>query len=189
MARSDSTPAHDSNTLFLSSSLDDDFAKRCLDHLPTGSLEGAHLAFVAHTHAADDVVESWFQYAGVRPERLDVIDVGGMLRSATSASSSMTLRPGVTVHTQAAEDLTGLGITLSELLTADGDIRTVVCFDSLTMLLQYIDVETAYQFLHIVTGRIHAVGATGLFHMDPTAHDDQTVAVMTSLFDVVVDLD
>ena len=189
MPRTDTAVSPDSNTLFLSSSLDDDFAAACLEHLPAGALDGVHLAFVAHAHAADDVIESRLRYAGALPERLDVIDVGGMLRSATSASATMTLRPGVTVHTRSPEDLTGLGITLTELLTADGDARTVVCFDSLTMLLQYVDVETAYQFLHIVTGRIHSVGATGLFHMDPTAHDDRTVAAMKSLFDAVVDLD
>lgn len=178
----------DANTLFLSTELDD-VTGACLDHLPAGTLDGANLTFVAYSLTADGVVDRLRRRAGSQPARLDVVDVGGVLRSATSASTSTTLQPGLTVHTAAPADLTGLGITLTELLTAEDGPRTVLCFDSLTMLLQYVDVETAYRFLHVLTGRISAVGATGAFHMDPSAHDEQTVGAMKSLFDGVVDLD
>lgn len=187
MTRSDVATLRNSNTLFLSSSMDGDLARNCFEHLPSERLDEFNLAFVAHDNTADSVIESWLQHAGAFPERFDVIDVGGMMRSTASQSDSMTIRPGVTVHTESPEDLTGLGMTLSDQLM--DDTQTIVCFDSLTMLLQYVELETAYQFLHVLTGRIHAVGGTGFFHMDPKAHDTQTVDSMKSVFDDVVELD
>jgi hypothetical protein len=69
---------------------------------------------------------------------------------------------------------------------AEGD--PVVCVDSLTAMLQYVTVETAYEFLHTITGQLYAADASAHFHIDPTAHDDQTVDSIASLFDAVVTL-
>jgi hypothetical protein len=55
-------------------------------------------------------------------------------------------------------------------------------------MLQYVDVETAYEFLHAVTGQVHAAGARAHFHVDPSAHDDQKIAAIMSLFDASVSL-
>lgn len=79
-------------------------------------------------------------------------------------------------------DLTGLGIAVTEQLQAAGP-DTAVCFDSVTSLLQYVDVDTAYEFLHVVLGRLYSHDAVGHLHMDPTAHDDAVVERMTSLVD------
>lgn len=85
-------------------------------------------------------------------------------------------------------DLTALGIKLSRFLSAsDGEIS--VCFDSLTTMLDYVTLETAYEFLHTVTRQCYAAGARIHFHLDPTAYDEQTVAAITSLCDARVDLD
>ena len=88
-------------------------------------------------------------------------------------------------------DLTGLGIRITEFLSdwADNDNRTVVCFDSLTALLQYVELDTAYEFLHIITGRMASTDAFAHFHMDPDAHDEQTVEIVTGLMDAVVEVD
>jgi hypothetical protein len=86
-----------------------------------------------------------------------------------------------------ASDLTGLGIEIGEYLSAwEGTV--VVCFDSLTTMLQYVEVETAYEFLHAITGQLYAADARAHFHIDPSAHDPQTVDSITSLFDAVVEL-
>lgn len=85
-------------------------------------------------------------------------------------------------------DLTGIGIAVTELL-ADADGATTVCFDSVTSLLQYVDVDTAYEFLHVVLGRLYSHDAVGHVHMDPTAHEDDVVERMTSLVDGRLELD
>jgi hypothetical protein len=107
-----------------------------------------------------------------------VIVVGDM--PATSTPDSVSVE---TVSTP--DDLTGLGITLSQTLSAHDDV--VLCFDSLTVLLQYVDHETAYEFLNAVTGHLYATDATAHFHLDPTAHDTQTTDALASLFDAVAE--
>lgn len=84
-------------------------------------------------------------------------------------------------------DLTSLGIELSDAIREFPDSSVVACFDSLTGLLAHSDLERTFRFLHVVTNRLATVDARGHFHMDPTAHDEQTVDTLTALFDAVVE--
>lgn len=82
-------------------------------------------------------------------------------------------------------DLTALGIKLSRFLSStDGEIT--ICFDSLTSLLQHVDLDAAYEFLHTVTRQCYAEGGQIHFHLDTATVDDQTVAAITSLCDANV---
>jgi hypothetical protein len=85
--------------------------------------------------------------------------------------------------------LTGLGIQISEILQQwqNNDNRSVACFHSLTALLQYSDVQTVYKFLHVLTGRFATAGVAAHFHLDPGAHDDQTINTLKSLFDGIAE--
>ncbi|MFB6311260.1 MAG: hypothetical protein ABEH64_08795 [Salinirussus sp.] len=107
----------------------------------------------------------------------------------TVGSAVATEPDGVTVRSLAsASDMTGLGIAMSDAI-ANWSPPIAVCFDSVTSMLQYIDLRTAYQFLHTTTGRLTAAGAKSHFHLDPAAHDDQTIAAITSLFDARIRID
>jgi len=108
---------------------------------------------------------------------LSIIAVGDM---PTETVDDVTVKSVST-----PDDLTGLGITLSQALSTHED--AVVCFDSLTVLLQYVDTETVYEFLNALTGHLYAAGARAHFHIDPTAHDTQTVDALASLFDAIVE--
>jgi hypothetical protein len=88
----------------------------------------------------------------------------------------------------APTDLTGVGIAVTELLS-DAEGRTAVCFDSVTALLQYVNLDTAFEFLHVFAGRLNRHDAVGHFHMDPGAHDDQLVAQVASLVDGRLEID
>jgi hypothetical protein len=52
----------------------------------------------------------------------------------------------------------------------------------------YADVETVFRFLHVLTGRLDGVNAVGLFTIDPTTHDEQTVNTLKQLFDGAIEL-
>jgi len=110
---------------------------------------------------------------------LSVIAVGDM-PVETAGADDVTVKSVST-----PDDLTGLGITLSQALSTHDD--AVVCFDSLTAALQYVDTETAYEFLNALTGHLYAADARAHFHLDPTAHDTTTVDALASLFDAVVE--
>lgn len=121
-------------------------------------------------------------------DRFRAADASGSL-SVIAIGDMPTLTPDaddVTVRSVSTpDDLTGLGITLSQALSTHED--AVVCFDSLTVLLRYVDTETAYEFLNVLTGHLYAADARAHFHLDPTTHDTRTVDALASLFDAIVE--
>ncbi|WP_336024203.1 DUF7504 family protein [Halobellus salinisoli] len=82
-------------------------------------------------------------------------------------------------------NLTGIGVKSTPYLTDWTDATVTV--DSLTTLLQYADKQRVYRFLHVLTTRLRAAGATGLFYFDPTVQDEQTVELLKTLFDAVIE--
>jgi hypothetical protein len=142
-----------------------------------GSVDDPSVLFVSFTQQASACVEKW-EATGVTARNLGVITVGD--------ASGDAGRDGVqTENVSTPSDLTGLGIKIGQFLS-EWESPVVVCFDSLTSMLQYVDAETAYEFLHAITGQVHAAGARAHFHIDPSAHDEKTVAGITSLFDASV---
>jgi KaiC/GvpD/RAD55 family RecA-like ATPase len=87
-------------------------------------------------------------------------------------------------------DLTGIGIELSELLRAlyknRGFTKNRILLHSLSTLLMYSDLQTVFRFLHVFTGRVQSSDALGVFVIDASAHDEQTVSTLKQLFDGVV---
>ncbi|GAA0201828.1 hypothetical protein GCM10009000_015020 [Halobacterium noricense] len=58
-----------------------------------------------------------------------------------------------------------------------------IAFDSLSTLLMYSNLQTVFRFLHVFTGRVQSAEALGLFIVDSTAHDNQTMSTLRQLFD------
>jgi hypothetical protein len=81
-------------------------------------------------------------------------------------------------------------VSLSQQLETwmDGDTQLVVSMQTLTVLLEYIDFDTAFRYLHVLTSRIRAAGATGYFQMDSDIHDPETITTLEPLFDVIVEV-
>ncbi len=151
------------------------------------------MLWISYTKSPDAQLRRWRAHADGFPSNLGIVSVGESSRSSASmrggSGSSVAGGPIETVANP--NDLTGLGIRVNEYLhqwSANGG-DTAVCFDSLTAMLQYVQLNTAYEFLHIVTGRFYAVDAVAHFHMDPGAHDDRTIETIASLCDAVVELD
>jgi len=142
-------------------------------------------------------IQAWEQNTGERPAQLNVVRVGDFTRSASPATTdgAPTLNGGIPIETVSdPHNLAELGIAISECLGRwEADIEDdelsnfVVCFDSLTELLQYVDVQETFRFLHVLTGRLQSSGAVAHFHLNPEAHDDQTVSTLRTLFDAVIE--
>lgn len=183
-----------SSVLLLTPSLSEDGDDVCVDLLHPEEAATENMLWVSYTKPPDVQLRRWRSHGGAAPANLGIVSVAESTRSVSAASAGgggPAAGPGGPIQTVASPtDLTGLGIAITEHLQrwADNDYRTMVCFDSLTAMLQYVDVETAYEFLHLLTGRLYAVDAVAHFHMDPGAHDARTVAALLSLCDAVVDL-
>jgi hypothetical protein len=130
------------------------------------------------------VVEEWPTHVATDPERARLIAAGRAAAVVERADLDAS-----TVETVPPADLTELGIRTSELLNRwrVADQQSVVCFDSVTDVLDHVSFETAYRFLHVFTNQLDTVDAVGHFHMTPSAHDDCTVQRTMELFDAVAE--
>ncbi|ESP88617.1 DUF7504 family protein [Candidatus Halobonum tyrrellensis] len=188
-----------SSVLLLSTAMSTEGDRACADLLLPSEADDQNALWIAYTKSPDAQVRRYRSRTDARPRNIGIISVDNGARSAAAMvggdESSGPAGPagtgGPTETVTNPNDLTGLGIRITEYLSEwdDTDGRTVVCFDSLTALLQYVDLGTAYEFLHVLSGRFDALGAFAHFHMDPSAHDAQTVETITSLFDAVVEVD
>jgi hypothetical protein len=166
------------NVLLCTPGLGGDGRALCTDLLSLEESPETAVLWVSYMRSAADCVPDWRSRVDDTLDRVAVV-VPGERRGGEQPG-------GVHVETVGSpSDLTGLGIAIRRYLEAwDGPIA--VCFDSLTSLLQYTDLETAYEFLHVLTGQLHAAGAVAHFHLDPDAHDDRTVTVLKTLVDAAV---
>jgi hypothetical protein len=182
-----------SNVLLLAPSLDAQDDDACLDLLTVADPAQENVLSVTFTQSATDRVQLWDSHVDERPAHTGIISIGEMTRS-TSANATTTLQPGagpLVIETVSdPSDFTNLGMTISSFLSEwdKGNNQTVGCFHSITALLQYASLQRVFRFLHVLTGRIETSDAVAHYHMDPSAHDQQTISTLTPLFDAIIEL-
>ncbi|WP_225336489.1 DUF7504 family protein [Halomicrobium urmianum] len=185
------------NVLVLDPEFGVDESPICMDLVTADrSVEQAMLS-VTVTESPGDRVRQWQQHADTTPAAATVLDVDTSMGSAASNPTADEHRiPCESASVRTVSDpsnLTKLGIeitsALDELTAAEEDRRLVVCFRSLSPLLQYVSREELFKFVHLLADEFARTGAIAHFHMDPTAHDEQTVATFLHLFDGVVERD
>lgn len=153
---------------------------------------GDAVLYVVTGNGLDEYRDKWVGHDG--PSRVGVISLGGPTRSASPTDVQPDAADGVSVEFRSVEspgNLTKIGVELNGLLSAwtDEGIRTTVCFESLTPLIQYSDVEKVYKFLHVFSNQVEAVDALAHYHLDPNAHDGSDVNLLMTTFDAVVEVD
>ena len=176
-----------SNVLLSAPSLGGHSGDVCDSLLTRTAPSETNILVITFTATPQEWVDDWMDSVGVSPVRGGIVSIGQA--DATVDDPSWAVK---TVENPS--DLTGIGIELSELLSgmataASADENLVVCFDSLTSLLQYADLQRAFRFMHVVTGRVKTVGGIGHYHLDPEAHDRQTLATLKGLFDAVIEVE
>ncbi|WP_251330140.1 RAD55 family ATPase [Haloplanus pelagicus] len=126
-------------------------------------------------------IRTQFEDRGVRvdPSTFRVVDASG----APGEDDPIVHRVG------SPADLTGMGVAFTnavdEMATPE---RLRLGFVSISTLLQYVDAERAFSFLHVLSRRTSAAGYLGVYSIDPTTHEDRFVNVVTSIFDAAVEL-
>ncbi|WP_424016707.1 DUF7504 family protein [Halorientalis pallida] len=174
-----------SNILVLAPSFPDGAGGVCVDLLGGDDPSAMSVLGVTYTQSPGRWAADYERATGAPPADGTVVSVGDWGAEVETGTSEWTLEA-----VDHAGDLTALGVTLSEYLTPDAQSRRQrLCFDSLTALLQFVELKRAFQFLHVVTGRVSSAGAVGHYHLDPEAHDEQTLATIRGLFDAVVEVD
>lgn len=182
------------NVLLEAPSFADAGDERCVRLLRRAPSPAAVL-YVTLVQSPDRRLDAWRAHAGEPPSTVGFVTAGEPAtptRSAVRGATGDAGRagpPGVPVETVAEPaDLTGLGIAVGKVLDRwDDGRRPAVCLHSLTPLLQHADHERAFRFLHTLTGRLRRAGAAAHYHLDPGAHDRQTLHTLHPLFDAVVE--
>lgn len=184
-------PLEEASTILLLASALDPLAEEACSNLLTlapGRGRDRVLA-ISFTKTADDRLTTWEACdAGHVPAEVGVVGGPEVVPADTTCDDHDVEISIATVDHPG--NLTQLGVAISEYLDAwdDGD-GLAVCFHSLTTLLQYADRDCVFRFLNVLTRELADADAVAHFHMDPRAHDGETLATLVSVFDAVIETD
>ena len=184
MAEPDPQPG--TNTLVMAPSLSSAKQSTCLSLLEADKRQRLDVLRITYSASPAELVESWRETHGALPGRMGIVVVGD--GAGLGRPSDEDLPESVFVTTANPNDITGLGMRLNNYLAdVEPESQLAVCFDSLTELLQFADIQSAFKFLHMFAGQLREVGAVAHFHLDPGAHEDQTISRLKPVFDEAVD--
>lgn len=166
--------------LVLASPLDPASVDVCMDLLAHDDPVGGQVLSVLFTRRPDRRVANWKRHVGDLPDTFEIL----------SSQRPSELPAGVDVQTVGRPgNLTGIGVAITERLAGwDDDRPGSVCLHSVTAQLQYATTDQVYQFLYTLAGHLASEGIHGHVHLNPAAHDDETVDTFKTLFDAVVEV-
>lgn len=156
--------------------------------LASGSRDGEGAIIVSTADGAKRILERYEDVFGDDPSSvpLGIVDCVSKQQGVEDLEDDDRIK-----YTSSPVDMTGIGINLSEFIELfhgeQGLDRNRVCLDNISTLLMYSNLQTIFRFLHVFTGRIQNVGGLGIYLMDPTAHDAQTLNTVKGLFDGVIE--
>src|SRR6056297_681191 len=164
-------------------------ADRCCDALlDVGRAENRGELSVTFSEDVTDRARLDTGTSGRQSAKHGHVTIGDVLRSADHAPPDFT-EPVATDIVEDPGDLKAIGTSVSrfcESWSESGHLM-VLCFDSITELLERRDPKVVFQFLHTLLERLASVDTVAHFHLDPDRFDGQTVSTFSSLFDDVVD--
>lgn len=153
--------------------------------LAAGPDEGRGILCVTTSQNAAAFLELFEAYIpGFDRERLGIVDCSG-------SEDQRTIEEIATERVSSPGDLTGISIGTAKLLQrfSAQDISEVRHgLVSISSLIQYLELDTVFKFLHIYTTRITDTGGLGVFTVDNISHDPQILSTITSEFDGVLEL-
>ena len=189
----------DENVLLLCPAFETALSEACLDLLTLADPAEENVLCISFMRSLEEFRAEWEQHIGTAPGDAAVVNVAAETRSAgavepaagePAAETSFTPR---VKRVSTPSDLTTLGVRITDCLsdweTHANSRQTVACFESITTILQYADREQAFKFLHVLTDHFARADATAHYHLDPAVPDEQTLDMLTDLFDVVCEYD
>jgi KaiC/GvpD/RAD55 family RecA-like ATPase len=160
-----------------------------LDILANGTRQEQGAIVVTTKDSGDKILDEYEKrISEMEGAPVGVVDCVTKQRGVSNVDDSPQLK-----YASSPVDMTGIGIKLSEFLQEFYERRGLsqnrVLLHSVSTLLMYSDLQTVFRFLHVFTGRVQSANALGLYVIDSTAHDDQTLNTLKQLFDGVIEVD
>ena len=141
----------------------------------------AHLTVVTYTQPPDLWLTDWNERQSSLPPVVSFIH-GGPATSKTVHDD----RANITSLQVSPRDPMDIISSVTPGLQDDEGRPVVVSVQTLTVLLEYVDFNTAFRYLHVLIHRIRGAGARGFYQMDPSIHEPETINTLSVLFDIVV---
>jgi len=158
-----------------------------LETLAVGTRDGEGTIIVS---TRDSVTRVRAELGELVTER--VLATVGVVDAVTEHIGQAT-EAAMTKYTASPRDMSDIGIKFSEFIqsfyTDQQRERNRVYLDSLSTLLLYSNLQTVFRFLHVFTSRVENVGGLGLYTLESTAHDEETMNTIGQLFDARIDID
>ncbi|WP_248897772.1 DUF7504 family protein [Haloplanus halobius] len=161
-------------------------AQQCVHAAPAS--DASALIVVAFAGSPVRWLDQWRAAADTDPDRVTVVlvDAASWLNGDPGERLRAVAHPDADVRVETVAspgNLTDIGVTLTEVLDAHEEEEPHLCFQSVTVLLQYASAKEVCQFLHVLGGHLDQFGATGHFHLHEGAHDEETVEMLRSVHD------
>lgn len=139
---------------------------------------------------ARDFIDPWRRALDGEETTFSFVSTAGVARSlAAGAATADPSPPGASVtRLEDPRPLSAFHDAVSDHLD-DATEETMVCFHSLTHLLEFVDPETAFRFLHAHLAHVRSLDGRGIYHIDDAIHDEETIIQLSTLFDLVVQPD
>lgn len=178
-AFADTTVDHGTNVLVSGAPLSG-VRRLAFESLIEGYEAGHGLLVISARYSAQRILEELETDIDVQRAHLAIVDCVARQQGHPPTEDSRIRRVNSPGH------LTDIGIIVSSFIQ---DFRTRgfeqirVVVDSLSMLLPYNDLESLFQFTHVLAERIDDVGGLGLYVLEAPAHDPEDRETLRQLFD------
>lgn len=157
-----------------------------IDLVATTPPDEMNLLSVTYTQPPHLWVDDWRSSVGALPNELAFIHAGRMqspedeLEDVPSAVNTSAVDPRDPMEIIAP-------VSQNFDRWADSGAQTVLSVQTLTVLLEYVDFDTVFRYLHILTHKVNAADARGYYQADPDLHDQEALNTLKVLFDIVVE--
>jgi hypothetical protein len=173
----DGVAGFDTGTSVLVSGNEPSVRASVLEALAAGGPAGDGLVVVTTDGPAVETVEDLSEYGSVERSRVGVVAV----EDETDPPGGVAIEA-----VGSAGDLTGVSLATAKLIRGLGGEETGrirLGLVSVSTLLMYAELQTVFQFLHVLGSRVSGGGWLGLFAIDPSRHDRRTVSTVRAAFD------
>lgn len=150
-----------------------------LDLLAAMCPADTNLTVVTYTQPPDLWLADWNNRQSAIPGAVSLIHGG-----PSAGGDVEDEEAGVTSEQVSPRDPMDIISTVTTAL--QGERSVVVSVQTLTVLLEYVDFNTAFRYLHVLIHRIRGSDAKGFYQMDPNIHEAETINTLSVLFDIVV---
>lgn len=153
----------------------------CHDILATEREEPPNVALIRYKRLS----ESALSMIADQANRTTIISIGYTQPTPNGLESDVNV-----VRINSPTDLTRLGIVTTGIVEGwESQPRSsILCFDTLSVLLQYKTVKQVFQFLHILLAKLQSAAVTSYFHIDHTTESTQNVHSLKPIFDNILEV-